>query len=291
MKYTYYPGCSLNSTAEAYNESIKLLFNELNIELVELADWNCCGATSAHSTNKFLSYALPLRNLIKAQKQGLDIIVPCAACYNVLKKTDMEIRAGNKEAEKINKEMLSLFNEKYSGMLNVRHLLEVLKEEEFLTKILNKLKRPLKGLKVAVYYGCLLTRPYEVSFESNPEQPLIMDEIITSLGAESVRWTHKTECCGASLAISKTEIVRELAQKIIQAAKHAGAHVIVTACPLCHSNLDMRQPTSLKEQAVPILYITEVIGLAAGMDTREWFQKHLVNPQNVLKHLNLMSAS
>jgi len=250
----------------------------LNIDFEELHDWNCCGASSGHALSSFLANALPLRNLVLAQRQQGDILAPCAACYNRLKVTDYVMRSDPKKKEELNKAMLKAMGEVYWGAVQIYHPLEVFSRKEVLERIEAKVLSPLKGLKVASYYGCLLTRPpKEVAFEKNPEQPQSMETILRAIGAEPISWPMRLRCCGASLAISETELVVKLSNIIVDAAVKAGADLIVTACPLCHSNLDSRQ----KGQNMPVLLISEIIGIALGADPRPWFRKHIVNPETL----------
>lgn len=295
MKYTYYPGCSLHSTAEEYNASSQAVFRKIGIEMEELKDWNCCGATSAHSTNDYLAHALPLRNLILAEKQGNDVLVPCAACYNLLKYADYHMRTGGKDSEQLNEDMQEIMGAKYRGSIQVKHVVDVFAEEKVREKISSLLQKPLTGLKVVPYYGCLLTRPFKVvAFEKNPEQPVKLDQLIETLGAECLRWSYKTECCGGSFSISQPELVLKLTRKLVEAAQYAGAEAIVTACPLCQTNLDTRQHTAGggEGSSIPVFYITELIGIAIGAEgSTNWLKKHLINPVPLLRSLNLLAAS
>jgi heterodisulfide reductase subunit B2 len=281
VRYTYYPGCSLRSTAVGFDRSTRALFRTLEIELEELEDWNCCGTTPAHSTSINLARALPLRNLVNAEKQGHDLVVPCAACYNSMKVTDALMRAGGDEAETLNEEARQILGSAYQGRIRIRHLLDVLTQQEVFDRISSAVETSLEGLPVACYYGCLLTRPpLTVSFEPNPEQPVSMEKLATAAGASPVSWTHKTECCGASLAISRPDLVLELTARILAAAQRAGARALVVACPLCFSNLDSQQHT--RGDQLPVLYVTELLGLACGLPAARWLGKHLVDPSRLM---------
>jgi len=283
MKYAYYPGCSLKSTAEEYDASMRDVFSTLGVELEELPDWSCCGASSGHATDPFLANALPLRNLILAERQGDDLVAPCAACYNRLRHVDHLVRGGGREALSLNTKMQEIMGDEYRASIKVFHPLELL-SRDLLEELRSRVTAPLKGLKLAAYYGCLLTRPpKEVAFEDNPEQPKSMETILTALGAETVPWTHRSKCCGASLAISRTDLVFNLVDEIVQAAQKAGADALVTACPLCHSNLDTRQ-TLPAAARLPVFFLSEVIGIALGSPAQKsWLRKHMVNPLPVLQ--------
>jgi len=282
MKYAYFPGCSLHSTAAEYDESTREVCEALGIELKEIPDWNCCGATSAHSLSHELSVALPLRNLSKAEEMGLNVIAPCAACFNRLKSADMAV----KEDPKLLAAITEKSGVKYGGGVEVLSLLAAISglgDEVVKARV----KRELKGLKVACYYGCLLLRPPGVTQFDDPENPMSLDHIINDLGAETVEWPYKNECCGASLSLSKPEIVVKLTHDILSVAKRAGANCIVTACPLCQGNLDMRQPDIAKKYGetfdMPIFYFTQLMGLAFGIPADFLgLKKLLVEPDAVL---------
>ncbi|WP_066639840.1 CoB--CoM heterodisulfide reductase iron-sulfur subunit B family protein [Desulfolucanica intricata] len=292
MKFSYYPGCSLHATAVEYDLSTKAVFNSLGLTLEEVPDWNCCGATSAHATDENLNAALNLRNLAIAESLKNDIVIPCAACYNNAKVTDYKVKAGEEYVKDLNDQLLWAIGKNYEASINVRHSLEVLYQEEILNNIKKSIVKPLKGLKVASYYGCLLLRPAKMVAIDDPEQPKKMDKLMSLIGAEPVKWSAKTECCGGSFSISQTNIVLELVKNIISSAKASGADVIASACPLCLTNLDTRQNKAVEEKIIenpmPVLYFTELLGLAMGLEeTPSWLKKHLINPVPVLQSANL----
>jgi heterodisulfide reductase subunit B len=257
------------------------------MKLEELPDWNCCGASSAHSTNAFLSLALPMRNLVIAEQQeSKDLILPCAACYNLLKDTDHQVRCGTTKAAKVNQEVAEVMKAPYQGTVNVKHPLEVLTQKDMLAQIDQLVKKPLKGLKVVTYYGCLLTRPYHVAFD-NPEQPKLMDELLRKSGAEVLRWSYKTDCCGGSLSVSQTGVVVDIIKNLVEAAQQAGAQAIATACPLCLGTLDTRQDKVANK--MPVFYFTELLGISFGSaDSRQWMKKHIIDPMPLLQSLQLV---
>lgn len=283
IKYGYYPGCSLESTAKEYNMSMKTSARLLDVELLELEDWNCCGASSGHSTNYELSLALPARNLAIAEKEGLNIAVACAACFLRFKQTNYDLKRNDDLRQRIEK----IITMPYKGNVEVKHLLEVFAKEVGFEEIKKRVKNPLKGLKLAAYYGCYLVRPPEVMQFDNSEDPRMMDNLLGAIGAEPVEWTHKIECCGGSLLLSRTDIVMKLVDDICQAALNAGAVGIVTACPLCMANLDTRQ----EKTKVPILHFSELLGLALGAEKKQtgtWLKKHINSPIPVLKAQGLI---
>ncbi|MCX7959899.1 MAG: CoB--CoM heterodisulfide reductase iron-sulfur subunit B family protein, partial [Deltaproteobacteria bacterium] len=229
MNIGYYPGCSLTGTAKEYDQSIRRVFSELGINLTELDDWSCCGATSAHATNHLLSVALPARNLNLAKKQGLkEIFIPCAACYNrfVVAKYEME---NNPEFKK---KVENVLEEKIETDVNIINMVEMFQriDKEL---ILAKRQKELKGLKVAAYYGCLLVRPNSITGFDDAEMPVSMEDIIRLTGAEPVEWNFKVECCGASHSITNLNVVLSLSKRIIDDAADCGAEAIVVACPMC----------------------------------------------------------
>jgi len=284
MKLTYYPGCSLHSTAAEYHASISFVCATLGVELAELDDWNCCGASCAHATNHYLAAALPLRNLVLAERAGNDVMAPCAACYNTLRAADRAVRKQEGQAAAINADLAEIMGDRYGATVAIRHPLEIFAGREMLPNISAKVVRPLRGLRLVPYYGCLLTRPKNVVAFDNPEHPAMMDKLLAALGAEVKRWSYKTDCCGGALALSRTDAVAALVAKLVGEAERAGAQAIVSACPLCQVNLDTRQTKAA--HPIPIFYFTELMGLAFGAaEFGLWLRKHIIDPAPVLAAL------
>jgi heterodisulfide reductase subunit B len=282
LEFSYYPGCSLESSAKEYNQSAISVAKALGITFNEIEDWVCCGATSAHSTNHKLSYALPALNIALAQKDGNDIVVPCASCYSRLKKTDLLLKNNLEER----KEIEDIAEFKYEGKLGIMSILELFAKKIPKEELKNRMKKNLSGLRLACYYGCLTVRPAEICFE-NPENPDSMDNIVKAIGADPVRWSYKTECCGASLSLTATSTVNKMVARIVDMAAEAGANAIVTACPLCQMNLEVRRSESSSN--MPVFYFTELIALALGIpECKDWFAKHIVDPRELLKSLSLI---
>jgi heterodisulfide reductase subunit B len=251
------------------------------VELKELPDWICCGASSGHSLNSVLNIGLPAHNLKIAEGIGLDLAVPCAACYNRLKVAEHAMR----EEKKIHQQMEELLEYDYRGKIKILNLLELIIVGVGLDTIRAKIVKPLTELRVACYYGCLLVRPAEVTGFDDPEHPQSLDELMRVVGAEPLEWSYKTECCGGSHSLTRDDIVTRLVDGIIEVAKEAGAHLIVTACPLCLENLAMRQT----DGEFPILYFTELLGLSFGLkESKEWLKKHMNDPKPVLESLGLL---
>lgn len=265
MKIGYYPGCSSSGTGKEYDISLRKVLNLLDVQLEELNDWSCCGATSAHATNHLLSVALPARNLIIAEDQKLsEVVAPCAACYNRLIVTQHELET-NPQLEKETSELLGKSVRSGISIINIIELFVHIGKE----KITEKKKNDLKGIKAACYYGCLLVRPFNITHFDDPEQPSSMEKIISATGAQAIDWNYKIECCGGAHSFAHKEIVVDLSRKIIDDARLHGADVIVVACPMCHSNLDMRQRAMKNHQEMPILYLSEFIGLSLGIEPKE----------------------
>ncbi len=282
MKYAYYPGCSLDSTAKEYNQSLQEVCQALGIELAELPDWNCCGASSGHSTDYWLSHALTARNLALAEREGLDIAVACPACFLRLRNTQHEF----KSEARLKERLPELINLPYEAKYEVRHLLDIICNTVGIKAIEDKVKKPLKGLRVVPYYGCYLVRPPELTGFDDPENPQTMDTLLKALGAEVLDWRAKVDCCGGSLSLVKRDVVAKLVAGICDAAREVEAEALVTACPLCQANLEARQ---MGGNMLPTFYFTELIGLALGCNTQPWFKKHLISPFDLLRKHGLLN--
>ncbi|MFO8111608.1 MAG: CoB--CoM heterodisulfide reductase iron-sulfur subunit B family protein [Desulfosalsimonadaceae bacterium] len=266
MKYIYYPGCSLEGTALEYNISTKSVLGALGVELVELDDWTCCGATAAEGTSHLLSFALPARNIALAEKmkEDADILVPCSACYLNLKRVEREIVMDPGLLKKIN-QVLETEDLALKGKRKTRHLLDVLSSDIPARDIASAVVRPLKGLRIAPYYGCQCLRPYAVF--DDPEAPRSMEPILAALGASVYDWDMGGKCCGASLMSTAPEAGIELVAGLLDAAQDADA--VVTVCPMCQMNLEAYQRRASKMRKahydVPILYLPQLMGLAMGL--------------------------
>jgi len=286
MKLAYYPGCSLDGSAIEYGLSTKRTAELLGVELLEIEDWNCCGATSGHNTNQLLSLALPARNLALAEKTGLDVLAPCAACYNRFRNTEHVVRHDRKMQEKI----AAVIEMDYAASNQTLSILELIVNKVGLEKLREKVSHPLKTMKAACYYGCLLVRPQEHTGFDDNEDPRSMDQIMQALGAESVEWSFKTECCGAALATSRPDVGYRMIYEVIRNAREAGAECLVTACPLCMMNLDMRRrgvEKAFNETLdMPVYYITELLAIACGDSPRDvGVHRHFVEAEGYLASL------
>lgn len=283
MRYAYYPGCSVASTARDLHASSIAVARKLGIELIEPDRWSCCGATPAHQSDRILAASLPAFNLILAEEMGLDMVVNCAECFSRLKFTNYEVL----NHPTIRKQIAATVGREYDGCVNVRHFLEVLLEDFGIASLQAKFTHTLSGLKVACYYGCLLVRPQEITQFDNPENPLSMDHLVNVMEGQSLDWPHKVECCGASLALTRTDVVVNLVDAIIGMAKASGADCIAVACPMCQANLDLRQNDINREAGrnydMPIVYISQLIGLCLDLSLEELgLRKLMVSPSRVV---------
>lgn len=276
--YAYYPGCSLEKNAYAYHQSSEAVANSLGIEFVEVDDWNCCGATEYIALNRMAAYALVARTLALAQRQFVkngspaDLIAPCSACFLNLSKGDAYLQADKPLAEKVNVALAEGDLHYDPGSIHTRHLMHVLMDDIGLEKIAAKVTRPLKGLRVAAYYGCLIVRPgFLMKFDSH-EYPMSLDMLMSSLGAQVVDYPLKSACCGGHMTQISQPVALEMLRQLLQNAYEYHADVIVTLCPMCQLNLDAYQGDVNKffktDYNLPILYFTQLMGLAFGMDAK-----------------------
>ena len=283
MKYGYYPGCCLNSTCKDFDVSIRAVFRLLSIEVEEVKNWVCCGSSAVHVAPRYLSVALPMDSLAKAQKQGLDeVLVPCAACYARFKTAlhDTEADRGLK------REVEQALRHTFSDRLRILNPLELLSGNDIPQQICKSRKVDLSGMKVVCYYGCYLSRVPD-HFE-DAEVPQSMDRLVEAAGATVLDWGSRTDCCGGSLSVTRTDISRKLSNDILGAAKKAGAEAVVVSCPFCHMNLDARQGDIEAAFGVqydmPVYYFSQVVGAALGASERDlMLNMHFVNPKKVLE--------
>jgi heterodisulfide reductase subunit B len=267
--YAYYPGCSLESLAQGYHVSAMECARALGVELKELEDWNCCGATAYFHADELLAYTLSARNLAMAEQMGLDFVAPCSACYKNAYFTNAYLKEDPELAEHVNF-ALKADDLSVSGTTNVRHLIEVFVEDIGLEEIHALARRPLEGVRVAAYYGCQLLRPRKGDEEIEQlEQPTFFEELMAAIGAEPVDYGMKVRCCGGSLIITNRAAALDMVLKLLQDAEDAGADVIATICPLCNVNLELYQKQVNKEYgtsfSMPVMYFTQLMGVAFGV--------------------------
>lgn len=278
-RYTYYPGCSLHATGIAYDKSMRAVFKKLGSELAELEDWNCCGATAYMSVQKTVAFAVSARNLALAEKTGDDVVAPCSACYYALKHTregmaeDPELRAQVEEA-------LAAGGLEADLSVEVRHPLEVLLTDIGIPELVAAQTHSLEEFRPACYYGCQIVRPFG-AVDEDPELPMSMENLFTALGARPVEYPPKVRCCGGMLVATMPEVATELSMDLVDWAVAREANCIVTVCPLCQSNLDLINVTKGSNggsHQIPVLYFTQLIGLAIGCTPQEVGMQHALIP-------------
>jgi heterodisulfide reductase subunit B len=300
--YAFYPGCTLHSTGVEFGVSTDHVCDALGLELLEIPDWNCCGASSAHSMDHDLFLALPARNLAQAQQvpieddaAELSLAIPCAACFSRTAAADLALR--NDPA--FCAQMESLLDFQFSGRIRPRNLLDILANDFTAPQLTTHVSRPLQGLKVVSYYGCLLVRPpaYTARWD-DPEHPQSMDYILQLMGAQPLPWSYGVDCCGGSLTLNRADVVVHLVDILARAAIEAGADALVTACPMCMANVDGRQkyrgelpiprPPKPDYKPLPIFYFTELMALAYDLPMHKVLSRHLVDPRPLLKRLEIV---
>lgn len=283
----YYPGCSGLGTSLEYDKSTRVVAAALNLKFEDINDWSCCGSTPAHTIDHGLSVALSVRNFVQAEKQGLnDVITPCPSCLKNLRSSLYRMKDPRlgPQAEKL------LGGETLKEEHTVKSVLQVIHEDIDRDFIKSHVSRPLTGLNVVPYYGCLMSRPAELMQFGDPENPMAMDDLLEAAGATVLPFPLKVECCGASMGIPLNEAVTRLSGKIVALASSLGADVIAVACPLCQMNLDMRQGQIEKANKakynLPVMYYTQLLGLAFGLPEKELgLNKLVVSPKPVLAKL------
>ncbi len=283
MKYAYYPGCSLHASAKEYDISWKAVCERLDIELAEMADWNCCGTVHATSVDQLMAMAFAARNLTIAEAMGLEIAVPCNGCYKNLRTADEALKGDADLRSKIN---ASLQGRSFQGSTAVKHPLYIILEDIGLDRLAD-VPRPLHELAVAPYYGCVLTRPAAAQPVDDLENPQGLDRLLQALGAQVVPYPAKTKCCGGAVLLSHPDVSLELTGKLLRQAKEAGAECLAVACPMCQMALDAYQSRverRLGERLdLPVLYFTQLLGLALGIDERDLgLERLVVSPAKVL---------
>ena len=287
MQVTYYPGCSLQGSARDYAESINGICDSLDIQLEEIPDWNCCGATAAHSINHRASIELAGRTLnLAARLPHGDMLVPCPMCFNRLKTAAQKLSGNRQHRYEIKLE---------ESIPKIHDLANFLATELMLTAVAKQVRKPLEGLKVVCYYGCMANRPPEVTGAEDFEDPQALDRIVRNLGATPIPWPFKTDCCGASQVLSRLDIVSQLVGKLYDMAQRVDAQAFVVSCQMCHANLDMYQQKIEADWdrrfSFPVFYFTELIGLACGVDgVKHWFSRHITDPFSLLQELELWKS-
>lgn len=285
MKVSYYPGCTLKNTSKNFEDSAISSLARLGVEVVELPRWNCCGTVYSLAADDIFHQLAPIRVLIRAKEAGSDrLMTLCAMCYNTLKRANERVRKDAEELDKIN-QFMYLEAVKYEGDVEVQHLLELLRDEVGFGALSERVVRPLTGLKVASYYGCLLVRPKGIGLDDT-ENPTVLDDLMAALGATPVDFPHKTECCGAYHTVNDAGAVAARAYQILGSAQRRGADAVVVSCPLCAFNLDHRQKVVKKRfldfREVPVLYFTQLVAYAVGAAESELgLGLHYIDPKPI----------
>ena len=270
-QYTYYPGCSLHATGIAYDKSMRAIFDKLGLELIELDDWNCCGATAYMSVQKTVAFAVSARNLALAEKTGHDVVAPCSACFYALKHT----REGLIENPELRSQVAAALTEgglKTDLTVSVRHPLDVLLNDIGVERLVSAQTHTLAEFRPACYYGCQIVRPFG-AVDEDPELPMSMERLFTALGATPIDYPPKVRCCGGMLVATFPEVAVELSTDLVEWAREGDANCIVTVCPLCQSNLDLFNINGASHP-MPVLYFTQLIGLALGCTPKEVGMQH-----------------
>lgn len=283
----YYPGCSLHSTASEFDDSARAVCSALGMRLIEPRGWVCCGSSAAHRSDPPAALRLPLANLALIERSGFkEVTMPCAACFNHHRTAQYEVRQDSQRKASVDAAVCG----GYRDTVTISTLVEAITRHVGIEGVTSAVRRPLAGLRVVCYYGCLLSRRPEVTGAQHPENPTDMDELMAAVGAEVLDWSYKTSCCGAAHALSRPDIVLKLSRDLIGHARQAGADVIVVACPLCHANLDARQFQMELEEPMPVLYFTQVMALALGLPEKAALKKNLVDPLPTLVRKGAWSA-
>jgi heterodisulfide reductase subunit B len=296
-RYTYYPGCTLKTTAKNFEDSTIAISKVLGLEMVEPERWNCCGTVHALATDDVMHHLAPIRNMIRVEElkeqdkvDSKQMVTLCAMCYNTLKRANQGFNSDNDKKKKI-QDIMYREDIKYSGNVEIIHYLELLRDIGW-GKIEEAVKKPLTGLKVAPYYGCLLLRPRGIGIDDT-DNPTILEDLIEALGGEVVNFAFKQKCCGSYHTVQMKETVADLSYNILQQAKNEGANILVTACPLCEYNLGPRQ-IQIKKQytsfdSIPVIYFTQLMALAFGQDEKATaFETNKPDPMPLLTEMGLM---
>jgi len=292
MKLSYYPGCTLKNHAKNFEDSTLCSLEYLGIEVEEIPRWNCCGTVFSLATDDLMHHLAPIRNLIRVKESGSDSVMTlCSMCFNTLKAANLRMKSEPEDLEKIN-DFMYKEDIKYEGDVKVLHLLEILRDEIKFENLAKKVKNPLKNLKIANYYGCLLVRPKEIGID-NMENPTIMEDLLLALGADPIDFPYKTECCASYQTVDKPEIVADRTYSILTSACGLGAEAVAVSCPLCAFNLDQRQKKTLEKypdfKTVPVLYFSQLMAIALDCSEESLgFDLHYIDPKPLLKEKKLI---
>ena len=292
MKISYYPGCTLKNNAKNFEDSALCSLKNLEVEVEELERWNCCGTVFSLATDDLIHHVAPIRNLIRVKEANTNkVMTLCAMCFNTLKRANERVRSDPESLDKIN-EFMYREEVEYQGDVKVLHLLEILRDEIKFENITKKVVKPLKNLKIANYYGCLLVRPKEIGLD-DVENPTVLENLMTALGADAIDFPYKTECCASYQTVDKPEIVADRTYQILTSAQSQGAELVSLSCPLCAFNLDHRQKETVQKypefKNIPILYFTQLMALALGCPEKDLrLDLHYIDPKPILREKGLL---
>ncbi|HMA63508.1 MAG TPA: CoB--CoM heterodisulfide reductase iron-sulfur subunit B family protein [bacterium] len=292
MKLPYFPGCTLKTDAKHFEDSAMKVMEKLGSPLIEMEDWICCGTVFSMTSDDLMLQLAAIRNLLRAEKQNLDeLIVLCSMCYNTLKRAHQFITEDEENLQKVN-DIMYKEDIEYTGDVEIRHLLNILKDRISFDTIKEKTQRSLESLEIGAYYGCLLLRPEEMAIDTF-EDPDIIEDLLASTGAKPIKFPYRLECCGAYQTVNNKEVTISRTYEIINSARKAGCQAVVTSCPLCAFNLDQRQRETAREyldfKEMPIFYFTELLSIALGCGWDEnWNNLHYVDPMPILKERDLI---
>jgi heterodisulfide reductase subunit B2 len=289
MDYLYFPGCTLNTKAKNFDRTARSCSSLLGFELKELPNWTCCGATFPLAMDNLMALLPPSRILANAREEGTTLTTLCAVCFNVIKRTNRLMQDDHEKREKIN----NFIEKKYEGDLRIVHYLEILKQDIGFSLVKEKVKKSLGGLKTAAYYGCMLLRPFKEMAFDDKERPTIFEEFLEALGAKAIEFPYKTECCGSFQSVGSPDVATECARKILDSAIKSGAEAVVSTCPMCTFNIDHKQADIKKKyldfKEIPVLYFTQLLGLAMGLDYKTLgVEQNFVDPTPLLSGKGLL---
>ena len=292
MKICYYPGCTLKNHAKNFEDSTICSLNTIGVEVEELNRWNCCGTVFSLTTDDLIHHVAPIRNLIRAKEANYDkVMTLCSMCYNTLKRANERVKSDPDSLDVLNN-FMDREEVQYEGDVQVFHLLEFLKDEIGFETLAEKVIKPLKKLKIASYYGCLLVRPKEIGLD-DMENPTILEDLMATLGADPVDFPYKTECCGAYQTVDRPDIIADRTNRILTSAKDQGAEIVVVSCPLCAFNLDQRQKQTIERypefKHIPVLYFTQPLAIALGCPEESLrFDLNFIDPKPILQEKGLI---
>lgn len=286
-KVAYFPGCAASSSAKEYDRTVRSTAQVLGIELVEPPGWVCCGSSPAHATDHTRAQSLPLRTMATIERMGMTKVTsPCSNCFSRLKIAECEGMNNQAALEQVKQHT----GYDYQGKVSVQHFVDTIMDHATPEQIAGQVKRPLQGLTVACYYGCLITRPARMTGAEHHEYPMKMDYLLRALGAETVDWSYKTECCGGPLSVTQTQLSLAMSRRVLEDARNCGAEAVITMCPMCHMNLDARQDDMDLDFQMPIFHSTQLTTLAFGLETKQsYFNKNIIDPLPLLRSKSLIN--